>query len=49
MRAPALAGLTAAPLDADFLVVGSGFGGAVSALRLAQKGYTVVVLEQGRR
>jgi cholesterol oxidase len=39
----------APPLDADFLVVGSGFGGAVSALRLAQKGYSVVVLEQGRR
>ena len=36
-------------LDADFLVIGSGFGGAVSALRLAEKGYRVVVLEQGRR
>jgi len=35
--------------DADFLVIGSGFGGAVSALRLAQKGYQVVVVEQGRR
>lgn len=36
-------------LDADVLVIGSGFGGAVSALRLAEKGYRVVVLEQGRR
>lgn len=35
--------------DADFLVIGSGFGGAVSALRLAEKGYSVVVLEQGKR
>ncbi|MEJ2539276.1 MAG: GMC family oxidoreductase, partial [Gemmatimonadota bacterium] len=37
------------PFDADFVVVGSGFGGAVSALRLAEKGYSVIVLEQGRR
>lgn len=35
--------------DCDFVIVGSGFGGAVSALRLAEKGYSVVVLEQGRR
>ena len=35
--------------DADFIVIGSGFGGAVSALRLAEKGYSVVVLEQGKR
>lgn len=33
----------------DFLIVGSGFGGAVSALRLAEKGYRVCVLEAGKR
>ena len=36
-------------LDYDWLIVGSGFGGSVSALRLAEKGYRVGVLEQGRR
>lgn len=34
--------------DVDVIVIGSGFGGSVSALRLAEKGYRVLVLEQGR-
>jgi cholesterol oxidase len=33
----------------DFVIIGSGFGGSVSALRLAEKGYRVLVLEKGRR
>src|SRR4051794_21675165 len=33
----------------DFLVIGSGFGAAAPALRLAQAGYQVTVLEKGRR
>ncbi|MBV1855177.1 GMC family oxidoreductase [Catellatospora tritici] len=36
-------------LDYDVLVIGSGFGGAVSALRLTEKNYRVGVLEAGRR
>jgi cholesterol oxidase len=35
--------------DFDWLVIGSGFGGSVSALRLAEKGYRVAVLECGKR
>ncbi|MFF8613393.1 GMC oxidoreductase [Streptomyces sp. NPDC015350] len=38
-----------AAYDYDVIVVGSGFGGAVSALRLTEKGYRVGVLEAGRR
>jgi cholesterol oxidase len=33
----------------DYIVIGSGFGGSVSALRLAEKGYSVLVIEQGKR
>lgn len=35
--------------DCDFAIVGSGFGGSVSALRLTEKGYRVRVLECGKR
>jgi len=35
--------------DFDFIVIGSGFGGSVSALRLGEKGYKVAVIEMGRR
>ncbi|MFE0130760.1 GMC oxidoreductase [Streptomyces sp. NPDC059037] len=42
-------GYDEASYDYDVLVVGSGFGGSVSALRLTEKGYRVGVLEAGRR
>jgi cholesterol oxidase len=35
--------------DFDFIVIGSGFGGSVSAHRLVEKGYRVAVMEMGRR
>jgi cholesterol oxidase len=35
--------------DFDYVVVGSGFGGSVSACRLAEKGYSVGVIEMGKR
>jgi cholesterol oxidase len=35
--------------DFDFVIVGSGFGGSVAALRLTDKGYKVAVVEMGRR
>ena len=33
----------------DFIIVGSGFGGSVSALRLAEKGYKICIIEVGKR
>ena len=36
-------------MDFDFIVIGSGFGGSVSAHRLTEKGYRVGVMEMGRR
>ncbi len=40
---------TQSPPVFDFVVIGSGFGGSVSAMRLAEKGYRVLVLERGKR
>lgn len=40
--------MTETEFDFDWLVIGSGFGGSVSALRLAEKGYRVAVIERGR-
>jgi choline dehydrogenase-like flavoprotein len=33
----------------DFVIIGSGFGGSVSAMRLTEKGYSVLVFEKGKR
>lgn len=33
----------------DYVIIGSGFGGAVCAMRLAEKGYSVLVIEKGKR
>ena len=33
----------------DFVIIGSGFGGSVSAMRLTEKGYRVLVVERGKR
>ena len=40
---------TGTDFDHDVVVIGSGFGGSVTALRLTEKGYRVGVLEAGRR
>ncbi len=33
----------------DYVIIGSGFGGSVSAMRLTEKGYSVLLLEKGKR
>jgi cholesterol oxidase len=42
-------GHTAGTFDYDVIIVGSGFGGSVSALRLTEKGFRVAVIEAGAR
>lgn len=42
-------GQKSVPCDYDYIIIGSGFGGSVSALRLTEKGYRVLVLEKGKR
>ncbi|MCP5511947.1 MAG: GMC family oxidoreductase [Leptospiraceae bacterium] len=41
--------MSALNYDYDFVIIGSGFGGSVSAFRLSQKGYSVAVIESGKR
>jgi len=36
-------------MNYDYIIIGSGFGGSVSAMRLAEKGYKVLVIEKGKR
>ena len=38
-----------ASFDYDVVIIGSGFGGSVAALRAAEKGYRVGVMESGKR
>ena len=33
----------------DFVIIGSGFGASVSAMRLTEKGYSVLLIEKGKR
>jgi cholesterol oxidase len=33
----------------DYIVIGSGFGGSVAGLRLVEKGFKVLMIEQGKR
>src|SRR4051812_37010221 len=48
-HATSLDAVSGAAPDTDWVVIGSGFGGSVSALRLSEKGHRVTILECGRR
>ena len=41
--------MAASEFDFDRVIIGSGFGGSVSALRLSERGHRVLVLEKGSR
>jgi cholesterol oxidase len=41
--------ITKAKPEYDFVIIGSGFGGSISALRLTEKGYRVLVIEKGKK
>jgi len=41
--------LSQGEFDFDYVVIGSGFGGSVAAMRLSQKGYRVAIIESGKR
>ena len=44
-----MSGNSRSPEEFDYIIIGSGFGGSVSAMRLSEKGYRVLVLERGKR
>jgi cholesterol oxidase len=41
--------ITKAKSEYDYIIIGSGFGGSISALRLTEKGYKVLVIEKGKK
>jgi cholesterol oxidase len=41
--------ITKAKPEYDYIIIGSGFGGSISALRLTEKGYKVLVIEKGKK
>ncbi len=48
-RVPIIRSIMSIGVHYDYIIIGSGFGGSVSALRLMEKGYRVLIIERGRR